>query len=212
MLVNGVTQEVVMRVSLATSVSSLWLRVPFSPCLLQLHSYPSIISLTLTWRLTTAETSKPLWIQVCSVIRGGKCWLVKKLTWDNQESNELWITHLNMWHRWRIRRAGCMQRGSLGEVSVELPSEGSTARSTLHTEAHWVDGDLDKLGASCDGSSSGFYHRFYQISGLGQLMWLSHGINQLKKTQTSPIYLLPKQCFWKLTALVQLIWLSQEIS
>lgn len=117
---------------------------------------PSIISLTLTSRLTIAATSKPLWIQVCSVIRGGKCWLVKKLTWDNQKSNELWITHLNMGRRWRICRAWRVQRGSLGPVCVELLSEGSTARSALQTEAHGEDGGLDKLGTSCDVPSSGF--------------------------------------------------------
>lgn len=63
-----------------------------------------------------------------------------------------------------------MQRGSLGPVHVQLPSEGSTAKSALQTEAHWVDGGMDKLGTSCDGSSSRFYHRFYQPNGLEQLM------------------------------------------
>ena len=63
-----------------------------------------------------------------------------------------------------------MQRGSLGPVSVELPSEGSTARSALQTEARWEDGRTDKLGTPYDGPSSGFYQRFYQINGLQQLM------------------------------------------
>lgn len=80
-------------------VSSPWPHVRFPHCLFQLHCDPCIISLAMTLRLTVAKTPKPLWIQACSVIRGGECWLKKKLTWDNQKGNELWITHLNVWQQ-----------------------------------------------------------------------------------------------------------------
>lgn len=106
-------------------------------------------------RLTVAKTPKPLWIQVCSVIGGGKCWLMKKLTRENQKSHELWITHLNMWHRWRFCRAWYTPRGSLSPTHVELPSEWSTARSTVHMETHWIDWGMDKLRTFSAGSSSG---------------------------------------------------------
>lgn len=69
-------------------------------------------------------------IQVCS-FRGGERWLIKrKLTWDHKKGNEVWITHLNMWCRWRTCRPECMLGGSLGPIHVnshrKLPSAPST--------------------------------------------------------------------------------------
>lgn len=45
---------------------------------------------TMTLRLTIAKTPEPVWIQVCSAIVVGECWLEKKqLTVDKQKGNEL---------------------------------------------------------------------------------------------------------------------------
>lgn len=52
--------------------------------------YPIIMTPTMTLRLTIAKTPEPVWIQVCSAIVVGECWLEKKqLTVDKQKGNEL---------------------------------------------------------------------------------------------------------------------------
>lgn len=115
------------------------------------------------WQLPRPQTCQ---FKLCS-FRGGERWLIKKkLTWDHKKGNEVWITHLNMWHRWRNMQAWVHAGRQSWPNPCKLSSQitisaiyhaGNWGPSTdwgrglaLRTFSHWL--------------SAGFYH----VSGLGQ--------------------------------------------